>query len=163
MLGLPVTLATKGRADIPARFLAALFQLQLPYIKNALRARVHFCINLIRERNIEMKKRMSKYEFAEKVAQYVKNALPKELGGAEVRIAEPDLWADGPHTSLLIIRPWNGTTTGFMLDKWYQKYMDGDIAAESAAAAVINNRRLYSMPLDGMDASDLTGGAVIYA
>ena len=110
-----------------------------------------------------MKKRMSKYEFAEKVAQYVKNALPEELSGAEVRIAEPDLWADGPHTSLLIIRPWNGTTTGFMLDKWYQKYMDGDAAAESAAAAIINNRRLYSMPLDSIVASDLTGGAVIYA
>lgn len=163
MLGLPVTLATKGRADIHAHFLMVFFQLQLPYIKNALRARAHFCINFIRERNTEMKKRMNKNEFAEKVAQYVKNALPEELSGAEVRIAEPDLWADGPHTSLLIIRPWNGTTTGFMLDKWYQKYMDGDIAAESAAAAIINNRRLYSMPLDGMDASDLTGGAVIYA
>ena len=107
-----------------------------------------------------MKKRMSKYEFAEKVAQYVKNALPEELSGAEVRIAEPDLWADGPHTSLLIIRPWNGTTTGFMLDKWYQKYMDGDAAAEPAN---LYNPRLYSMPLDSIDASDLTGGAVIYA
>lgn len=163
MLGLLIMSVTKSKADIPARFLMVFFQLQLLYIKNALRARVHFCINLIRERNTEMKKRMSKYEFAEKVAQYVKNALPEELSGAEVRIAEPDLWADGPHTSLLIIRPWNGTTTGFMLDKWYQKYMNGDITAESAAAAVINNRRLYSMPLDGMDASDLTGGAVIYA
>lgn len=106
---------------------------------------------------------MSRYEFAEKVAQYVRNALPEELDGAEVRIAEPDLWADGPHTSLLVIRPWNGTATGFMLDKWYQKYMDGDTAAESAAAAVINDRRLYAMPLDGMGSSGLTGGAVIYA
>lgn len=46
MNGLLITLAIKRRDDIPARFLMVFFQLQLLFIKNALRARVHFCINL---------------------------------------------------------------------------------------------------------------------
>ena len=42
-----------------------------------------------------MKKLMDQKEFAEKVVQYVRNALPEELSEAEVRAAGLDLWAGG--------------------------------------------------------------------
>mgnify|MGYP001033627854 CR=1 FL=1 len=111
-----------------------------------------------------MKKLMDQKEFAEKVVQYVRNALPEELSEAEVRAAGLDLWAGGARMALLLIRPWNDTAVGFRLDGWYQKYSDGNASVEDAAAAVINARRLYAVPSAGSGADALLeGGAVIYA
>ncbi len=112
-----------------------------------------------------MKKLMDQKEFAEKIALYVRNALPEELAEADVRAASLDLWAGGARMALLVIRPWNDTVTGFCLDGWYRKYSEGSAEAEDAAAAIINDRRLYSMPSEGnsTDACGLEGGAVIYA
>lgn len=104
---------------------------------------------------------MNKEKFAEKVLQYVKDALPEELAEAQVRTTSLDLWADDTRIVLLIIRPWDITTVGFCLDKWYQGYLDKKETAETAAAAVINDRRLYYIPQG--DSMDLEGGAVIYA
>ena len=112
-----------------------------------------------------MKKIMNQKEFAEKIALYVRNALPEELAEADVRTASLNLWSDGTRMALLVIRPWNGTVTGFCLDGWYRKYSDGNAAAEAAAASIINDRRLYSLPSadSSTDTSGLEGGAVIYA
>jgi len=103
-----------------------------------------------------MNEETRKKEFAEHVCQFVKEALPEELDGAEVRAATLDLWVDSPRTVLLVIRPWNGVTAGFCLDRHYQKE-----TAEAVAASIINDRRLYSVPRE--DGFDLEGGAVIYA
>lgn len=108
-----------------------------------------------------MNETMSKEEFAEKVLRYVQEALPEELAEAQVRTTSLDLWADDARMALLVIRPWGGTTTGFCLDRWYQGYLDKKETAESTAAAVINDRRLYCIPQE--DGLDLEGGAVIYA
>ena len=104
-------------------------------------------------------------EFAEKTAAYVRNALPAELAGAQVRTASPDLWADGPHEVLLVIRPWINAAAGFRLDGWHAKYRDGSVSVEDAAAAIINDRRLYVMPSAAIsrDASGMDGCAFIYA
>lgn len=104
---------------------------------------------------------MNKKEFTEKVLQYVKDALPEELAEAQVFTASLDLWADGARMVLLVIRPWDNTTIGFCLDKWYQRYLDKKETAETVAAVVINDRRLYCI-LQG-DSMDLEGGAAIYA
>ncbi len=104
---------------------------------------------------------MSKEEFAEKVLWYVKDALPEELAEVQIHTASLDLWADGARMVLLVIRPWDSTTTGFCLDKWYQRYLAKKETAETTAAAVINDRRLYCIPQG--DSMDLESGAVIYA
>lgn len=103
-----------------------------------------------------MNEETRKKEFAEHVCQHVKEALPEELAGADVHAATLDLWADSPQTVLLVIRPWGGITTGFCLDRYYQKE-----TVEAAAASIINDRRLYVMP--HVDGTELEGGAVIYA
>lgn len=100
-------------------------------------------------------------EFAEHVCQHVKEALPEELAGADVRAATLNLWADGPRTVLLVIRPWDGVTTGFCIDRYYNGGLDSRDTEVDAAAAIINDRRLYSMP--HVDGTELEGGAVIYA
>ena len=112
-----------------------------------------------------MKKHMDLKEFAEKTATYVRNALPAELADAQVRTASPDLWADGPHEVLLVIRPWINAAAGFRLDGWHAKYRDGSVSVEDAAAAIINDRRLYVMPsaATSLDASGMDGCAFIYA
>ena len=112
-----------------------------------------------------MEKHMDLKEFAEKTAAYVRNALPAELAGAQVRTASPDLWADGPHEVLLVIRPWINAHAGFRLDGWHAKYRDGSVSVEDAAAAIINDRRLYVIPSSGCipDISGMEGSAVIYA
>lgn len=112
-----------------------------------------------------MEKHMNLKEFAEKTAAYVRNALPAELAGAQVRTASPDLWADGPHEVLLVIRPWINAAAGFRLDGWHAKYMDGSVSVEDAAAAIINDRRLYVMPsaASSRDAAGMDGCAFIYA
>ena len=95
-----------------------------------------------------MKETMSKEAFAEEVLHYVKEALPEELAEAQVRTVSLDLWADGSRMALLIIRPWDST-------------MDKGETAEAAAAAIINDGRLYCTPQG--DGLDMEGGAVIYA
>lgn len=112
-----------------------------------------------------MKKIKNQKEFAEEIAQYVRNALPEELAETQVHAARLDLWAGRPCMALLLIRPWNNTTIGFRLDGWHQKYSDGNASVEDAAAAIINDRRLYIMPSIGgsTGASLLEGSAIIYA
>lgn len=105
---------------------------------------------------------LSIMEFSEEVRRYVKEALPQELAGAEIRAASLDMWEDGARMALLVIRPWNGVTTGFCLDRWYKGYSDGEATAESAAAAIINDRRLYNLSLDSGSPDGLQGGAAIY-
>lgn len=108
-----------------------------------------------------MSKTNSKEQFAENVLQYVREALPKELAGIKIHTANLDLWDGDAQMVLLVIRPWSGTVTGFCMDRWYKAYLDGKETAETTAAAVINDRRLYCMPQgDGMD---MDGCAVIYA
>lgn len=109
-------------------------------------------------------KLMSKKKFAERVCAYVKKALPHELAEAEVRTARLDLWTDHARIALLVIRPWDGITTGFCLEQQYEDYSNGRATVESAAAAIIGDRRLYCMPTDN-GGSDMPGrtAAVIYA
>lgn len=104
---------------------------------------------------------MNKKEFTEKVLQYVKDALPEELAEAQVRTTSLDLWADDKRIVLLIIRPWDSTTAGFCIDRWYQGYLDKKETAETTAADIINDRRLYCILQ--VDSLDMEGGAVIYA
>ncbi len=87
-------------------------------------------------------------EFADDVRRYVKNALPEELAEAEVCTDCMRLWDGVARMVLLVIRPQNGATTGFCLDKPYADYSDGKATVESAAATIINNRGLYNMSLD---------------
>ena len=84
-----------------------------------------------------MKETMSKEAFAEEVLHYVKEALPEELAEAQVRTVSLDLWADGSRMALLVIRPWDSTTTGFCLNRW----MDKGETAEAAAAGFTARRR----------------------
>ncbi|MEY8335529.1 hypothetical protein AALB53_20905 [Lachnospiraceae bacterium 47-T17] len=108
-----------------------------------------------------MNEAMGKEQFAEKVLRYVREALPEELAEVRVRTVSMDLWEDGGQAVLLVIRPWSGTVTGFCMDRWYQAYLDRKETAETTAAAIINDRRLYCMPQgDGLDPD---GCAVIYA
>lgn len=93
-------------------------------------------------------KKMSIKEFAERVCQYVKEALPHELEGTDVRGARLDMGDGDTRMVLLIIRPWNRIVTGFCLNDWYKDYAAGNAAVESAAAAIINDRRLYNMSID---------------
>lgn len=109
-----------------------------------------------------MKKNKSLEEFAENVCQYVRNALPEELSEAEVHTASLDIW-DKPRMVLLIVRPQNGITTGFCLDRHYENYSNGNATVESSAAAIINDRRLYRLPIESDSLDSLQGGAVIYA
>ena len=53
----------------------------------------------------------------------------------------------------------------FRLDGWHAKYRDGCASVEDAAAAIINDRRLYVMPSAAIsrDASGMDGCAFIYA
>lgn len=90
-----------------------------------------------------MGKQMENTDFAKHVLRYVKNALPYELSGAGVFIARLDTGEGAARVALLISRPWNSTATVFYLDGWYRKYLNGAATAESAAAAIINDRRLY--------------------
>lgn len=110
-----------------------------------------------------MNRILSIMEFSEEVRRYVKEALPQELAGAEVRVTSLDMWEGGARMALLVIRPWNGVTTGFCLDRWYKGCSDGETAAASAAAAIINDRRLYNLSLDGGSPDGLQDGASIYA
>lgn len=111
-----------------------------------------------------MDRLMSIDEFAVQVHAIVKKALPEELSTAEVYTQKLKIWDGEARTVLLVIRPWDGTTTGFCLDKHYAAYHNGEETVESAAAIIINDRRLYSIPTDGTDgASGLQGAAVIYA
>lgn len=110
-----------------------------------------------------MKGTKSLNEFAENVCRYVKEALPDELSEAKVRATRLDIWDGNARMVLLVTRPQNGITTGFCLDRHYENYLDGTNTVESAAAAIINDRRLYSFPLDSNSLDNLQGGAVIYA
>lgn len=83
-------------------------------------------------------------EFSEHVRKYVKEALPDELAEADVCVTNLDTGESTARVILLVIRPWNDTATGFYLDQWYANYSAGDATAESAAAAIINDRRLYN-------------------
>ncbi|MCM1235311.1 MAG: hypothetical protein NC489_34860 [Ruminococcus flavefaciens] len=105
-----------------------------------------------------MNETMSANEFTEQVRTLVKSALPEELSNADVRIEKLKLWDGGARTALLIMRPCNGVTTGFCLDRQIKSYYDGSMTAESAAASIINDRRLYSIP-----AGNEGGAAFIYA
>ncbi len=108
-----------------------------------------------------MSKTMSQEQFIEKVLQYVRKALPEELAEVKIRAVNLDLWDGDARMVLLVMRPWSGTVTGFCMDRWYKAYLDEKETAETTAAAVINERRLYCMPQgDGMD---MDGCAVIYA
>ncbi len=99
-----------------------------------------------------MNETISKEQFAEKVLQYVREALPEELAGVKIRSASVDLWDGGSRTVLLVIRPWTDIITGFCLDRWYRAYLDEKKTVENAAAAIINDSRLYHMPqVDGLD------------
>lgn len=109
-----------------------------------------------------MEKNKNLKEFAKNVCQYVRDALPEELSEANVRATSLDIW-DKPRMVLLIVRPQNGITTGFCLDKHYENYSNGNATVESTAAAIINDRRLYRLPLDSDSLDSLQGGAVIYA
>jgi hypothetical protein len=95
-----------------------------------------------------MEKMMSIREFGEDVCQYVKAGLPSELEAAEVFTARLDMGDGDTHIALLVIRPWNKETTGFYLDGWYIRYISGDITVESAAADIINDRRLYNAAIE---------------
>lgn len=92
-----------------------------------------------------MKETMGIWEFAGDVRRYVKEALPEELSGADVCVASLNTEDGNIHVALLVSRPWNGTATGFYLDGWYERYSGGIDTAESAAASIINDRRLYNM------------------
>lgn len=91
-----------------------------------------------------MEKMMSIREFGEKVCQYVKAGLPSELEMAEVCIVRLDMGDGDTRTALLITRSWSGYATGFCLDGWYKKYSSGNATVQSAAAAIINDRRIYN-------------------
>lgn len=86
---------------------------------------------------------IKKEEFAERVRQYVKEALPPELKEAEVYAVRLDIGDGSTRMALLVIRPWDSSATGFCLDDWYA----GGMTVESAAAAIINDRRLYNMTI----------------
>ena len=92
--------------------------------------------------------RLSIREFGEQVCQYVKAGLPSELEMAEVCTARLDMGDGDTRTALLVIRPWSGEATGFYLDSWYISYVSGDMTVESAAAAIINDRRLYNTSME---------------
>lgn len=108
-------------------------------------------------------KPISKKKFAERICAYVKDALPHELAEAEVCTARLDLWSGHPRIALLVIRPWNDITTGFCLERQYEEYTSGKATVVSAAAAIINDRRLYFTPPDN-DCPDMQGrtAAIIY-
>lgn len=91
---------------------------------------------------------MSIKEFGERVCQYVRKALPHELEGTDVHIARLNMWDGVTYMALLIIHPWNGIVTGFCLNDWYKRYASGTTTVESAAAAIINNRRLYNVSME---------------
>lgn len=113
-----------------------------------------------------MNKPISIDEFATQVCSIVKDALPEELSKAEVCAQKLKIWAGEARTVLLVIRPWDSITTGFCLDRHYKEYYDGNATVESAAAAIINDRWLYSIPASGIggpDGSDLQSAAVIYS
>lgn len=110
-----------------------------------------------------MEKIKSLEEFAKSICQYVKNALPEELSEAEVHTASLDIWNGSAHTVLLVMRPYNGVTTGFCLDRHYENYSNGNTTIESSAAAIINDRRLYNIPIDTGSPDSLKGGTIIYA
>lgn len=94
-----------------------------------------------------MEKMMSIGEFGEKVCEFVKAGLPSELEMAEVCTARLDMGDGDTRTALLIIRPWSGEATGYCLDGWYKRYSDGDMTMESAAAAIVNDRRIYNVSI----------------
>ena len=113
-----------------------------------------------------MSKTTSIDEFATQVCAIVKDALPEELSNAEVCAQKLNIWAGEARTVLLVIRPWDGITTGFCLDRHYKEYYDGNATVESVAAAIINDRWLYSIPASGVggpDESGLQSAAVIYS
>lgn len=90
-----------------------------------------------------MKETMSMEEFAERVCQCVEEALPPELKEADVYATRLDIGHGDTRMVLLVIRPWNGIVTGFCLDDWYA----GDMTVGSAAASIINDRRLYNVSI----------------
>lgn len=92
--------------------------------------------------------KMSAAKFDQQVCQYVRAALPHELEGTDVYAVRLNMGEGDAHMILLVIRPWNGNATGFCLDDWYQSYADGNATAESAAAAIINDRRLYNTSME---------------
>lgn len=102
-------------------------------------------------------------EFSEQVCNTVRKALPQELSEAEAHTSSLDIWAGGPRMAVLVSRPWNNTITGFCLDRHYKDYTEGSASVESAAAAIINDRRLYRMPDDSSPDAPEQQAAVIYA
>ncbi len=92
--------------------------------------------------------KLSIEKFGEQVCYYVKEGLPSELEMAEVCTARLDMGDGDTRTALLVIRPWSGDATGFYLDGWYKKYYSGDMTVESAAASIINDRRLYNVSIE---------------
>ena len=64
-----------------------------------------------------MNETISKEQFAEKVLQYVREALPEELAGVKIRSASVDLWDGGSRTVLLVIRPWTDIIQGVLRRK----------------------------------------------
>lgn len=89
--------------------------------------------------------RLSIREFEEQVCRYVRNALPHELEGTYVCVTRLEICEEDTCIALLVIRPWSGMVTGFCLNDKYKEYADGNATVESTAAAIINDRRLYSM------------------
>lgn len=94
-----------------------------------------------------MKRMMSMEEFAGSVCSCVKEKLPPELTGADVRAAFLDIGEGDAPMILLVMRPWNNVVTGFYLENWYQAYSAGDATVRSTVATVLNDRRLYCMPI----------------
>lgn len=99
--------------------------------------------NIYRAWRYFMSRQMDINKFARNVQRYVKNGIPKEMKKAGVYVARLDTGDGAAHVGLLISRPWNGTATVFFLDGWYKQYSDGAATAESTAAAIINDRRIY--------------------
>ena len=92
-----------------------------------------------------MEKIMDIREFEEQVFWYVRNALPHELEGTYVCVTRLEICEEDNCIALLVIRPWSGMVTGSCLNDKYKEYADGNVTLESVAAAIINDRRLYSM------------------
>lgn len=86
-------------------------------------------------------------EFVKSVCRCVKENLPPELKSTDVCATYLDTGEGGMRMLLLVMRPWNHITTGFYLDSWYQDYAAGSATVESVSAAILNDSRLYRMPI----------------
>jgi len=95
-----------------------------------------------------MKGTMSMEEFAGSVCKCVKEHMPIELADVEVRAVFLDIGEGDAPMLLLVTRPWNNIATGFYLENWYQDYSAGHATVGTAAVAVLNDQRLYCMPIE---------------